>query len=177
MWYDTKKELYTKIIDNYIEPLIWFFDYYRNNRFLMYSENEEPQITFIILYKNNHNYFIDIGYVFHYSDNDGYGVYDYGYSYKIERTINLENDIYNKMYMIIIEHFGSIHIEYDFINKCDFNNDSSYYDDYTIINKEDEFIIYKIYSDDIFFINNIEKNNFVNTYIEYYNILESNNKT
>ena len=58
MLYDTKEELYTEIIDNYIEPLIWYFNYYRNNRFLMYSENEETQIKFIILYKNNYKYFI-----------------------------------------------------------------------------------------------------------------------
>ena len=77
---DTKEELYKKIINNYKEPLIWYFDYYRNNNFdyyrnnkiVMYDKNEEPQITFIILYKNNDKYFINFGYIYHYSDNDGY---------------------------------------------------------------------------------------------------------
>ena len=164
---DTKEELYKKIINTYKEPLIWYFDYYRNNITVMYGENEEPQITFIILYKNNNKYFIDFGYTYRHGDNDGYGYYDFGYNYKIKETIELENKIYETLYTEISGYFGSVFIEYYIIKKDDFDSDDTDYNEYIIIKKDDNVIIYKLENDNIFFINNTEKNNYVNSFIEY----------
>jgi hypothetical protein len=41
------------------------------------------------------------------------------------------------------------------------------YDEYSSIEKEDDVIIYKLENDNLFFINNTEKNNYINTHIEY----------
>lgn len=136
---------------------------------VMYGKNKEPQITFIILYKNNDKYFINFGYIYHYSDNDGYGYYNFGYDYKIIETIQLENNIYKTIYTEINMTFGSIFIEYDIIKKDDYNDNynDNHYDEYSSIEKEDDVIIYKLENDNLFFINNTEKNNYINTHIDY----------
>ena len=146
---DTKEHVYKKLIDSYTNPLIWYF----NNIIMRYGKNEEPNITFIILYKSNGSYFIDIG----------YGSYNFGYSYKIKETIELQNNIYETLFEKIIYHFGYVFNDYETIDDELFN-ENDLCEGYDFIKNNNQVIIYKL-DDNIFYINNFEKNNLVDVSI------------
>lgn len=164
---DTKEELYEKIKSYYKNPLLWYFDYDQNNDILMYGDNEDPKITFVILYKSNISdlNIIDIGYIYKFGDYDGHRRYDFGYRYKIKEIIKLENNVYETLTKKIKKHFGYVFTKYEIIEGDIFDEETDICDGDSFIRINRNVIIYQL-NNNIYFINEIEKNNLVNVCID-----------
>lgn len=147
---------------DYENRLIWKFNEINENRKFMYGENDELRETFYVFYKNDDEYFIDIGCCFEYGDFDC-GRFDFfGYGFEITRKIKLEPDIY-----------GSLLRELD-LNNCIFGtcidnyeilNEDSFIEGYESIKKNNKVIWYKMVKN-VFFINNDEKIKFIDAFIK-----------
>jgi len=133
---DTIKQTYKNLIKSYEEPLIWKFMYDVEN-IIMIGKYEVPEPTFLIFYKKNNKYYIDIGYCYLYGGN-GYGKFNsFWYDYKINLHIKLENNIYETVLDKLNDFFGFpfwyiILEENEYIEGCDF------------VKKKNKKIFYKI---------------------------------
>lgn len=156
------KELINDIINTYKNPLIWKFIDIDGNRKFMYGENDELRETFYVFYKNNDEYFIDIGCCSEYGDFD-YGRFDlFGYEFEITRQIKLEPNIYGS----IFKELNSIaYIFGNYIDDYEILNEDGYIENYESIKKDNKVIWYTM-NKDVCFINNDEKIKFIEAYIE-----------
>lgn len=158
------EELIKNIIDTYKNPLIWKFNGINGNRKYMYGEHDELKETFFIFYKNDNEYFIDIGCCYEYGDND-YGRFDFfGYDFEIKRQVKLKTDE-NNIYKSLFKELNSIsYIFGNYIDDYEILNEDGWIEDYESIKKDDKIIWYAI-NKDLFFIKSDEKIKFINEFI------------
>ena len=156
------EELINNIRDTYKNPLIWKFTSIDGNRKYMYGEYDKLKETFFIFYKNDDEYFIDIGCCFEYGDFD-YGRFDFfGYDFEITRQIKLETNIYESLFKKLKSFayiFGNCIDDYEILNE------DGWIEDYESIKKDNKVIWYTM-DKDVFFINNDEKIKFIDAFIE-----------
>jgi len=155
------EELINDIIGTYKNPLIWKFNSIDGNRKSMYGEYDELKETFFVFYKNDDEYFIDIGCCYEYGDDD-YGRFDFfGYGFEITRQIKLKTNIYENLLKelnLIAYIFGSCIDDYEIMNE------DGWIEDYESIKKDDKVIWYAM-NKDVFFIDNNEKIKYINAFI------------
>jgi hypothetical protein len=152
---DTLGETYTDLIKTYKEPLIWKFDYNKHNRISMYGDNDDPESTFIIFYKDNNKYFIDAGYCYEYGDYEHGRFYSFGYNHEIKQKIKLEDNAYLHLFNEL-KHS----IDYTILNE-----DECVADSYNFITINNITIVYEIH-EDINFANESEKTKFIETFAQ-----------
>lgn len=156
------EEQINTFLGDYENRLIWKFNEINGNRKFMYGENDELRETFYVFYKNDDEYFIDIGCCFEYGDFD-YGRFDFfGYGFEITRKIKLEPNIYKS----IFKELNSIaYIFGNYIDDYEILNEDRWIENYESIKKDNKVIWYTM-NKDVCFINNDEKIKFIGAYIE-----------
>ena len=121
----------------------------------MYGDNDDPKSTFLIFYKDNSKYFIDVGYCYEYGDYDHGRFYSFGYNHEIKQKIKLEDNVYLQ---VLKELNNSIY--YTILNE-----DECVADSYKSITINNTTIVYEI-SKDINFANENEKAKFMEAFAQ-----------
>lgn len=156
---------YNDLLEKYKHPLIWKFTYDNIQRITMYKNNEIPNPTFFIFHIIYNKYYLDIGYLYEYGDNDHNKYNSFGYYSEITDKIEIIGDKYLEFLKHIDKYtyiFGN-YVDYEIINKNEYIPD----EEYSIITQNDNIIMYK-YDINLYFINDTEKINFIKAYIQMY---------
>ncbi len=156
------EEQINTFLGDYENRLIWKFNEINGNRKFMYGENDKLRETFYVFYKNNDEYFIDIGCCFEYGDFE-FGRFDFfGYGFEITRKIKLEPDIYGS----IFKELNSIaYIFGNYIDDYEILNEDGWITNYESMKKDNKVIWYTM-NKDVCFINNDEKIKFIDAFIK-----------
>jgi hypothetical protein len=168
------EQLKKYISEKYDKPLVWSYSGNCDIRY-MYGRHEiDDTINFIILYEKNNISYIDLLVFYEYGDNDGYR-YDYFcHTADVFVTIKINNKSFLKFEEISEKYgFGSCIYVCEAIKNEDgdltYKIDDIVYvcNDTDVKNIKDKQYYYKIYDNDLYFVNEDVRNNFVCEFCEY----------